>query len=179
MTIDDAVESLERFCLSLRDEVLRYNMSQLLAGVDVMLKARKRGWYQETRELVEFVKEHSAALLATPSLQGEPRIALEEVSLLAGRVMRQLSRVSLDVRPPGPYSARYPVGSTVRLRSRDELEAFMNSWKLHHALVAEQLRFADIETVVQSVAYYHGGDVIYTLRDAGAFGWLEPCLMGA
>jgi hypothetical protein len=54
----------------------------------------------------------------------------------------------------------------------------MADYTLHHALVPEQLRYADVVTVVKAVGYYHGGDPIYTLVDGGPSAWLEPCLEG-
>lgn len=77
---------------------------------------------------------------------------------------------------PGPYSERYPVGSAVRIASSEQLQEFLKTWKFHHALVPEQLKYAGMVTVVQAVGYYHGGDVVYTLRDTRDFAWLEPCL---
>jgi hypothetical protein len=82
-------------------------------------------------------------------------------------------------KPPGPYSERYPVGSPVKIAPFETLEEFMRTYKYHHALVPEQLRYAGMLTIVRTVEYYHGGDVIYTLEGTERFAWLEPCLRDA
>jgi|HubBroStandDraft_4_1064222.scaffolds.fasta_scaffold00003_272 hypothetical protein len=55
----------------------------------------------------------------------------------------------------------------------------MRTYKYHHALVPEQLRYAGMSTTVRTVEHYHGGDVIYTLEGTERFAWLEPCLRDA
>lgn len=77
-----------------------------------------------------------------------------------------------------PYKEAYPEGSRVRVANRAFLEQFMREWKYHHKLQLEQLSFADQETTVQSVGFYHGGDPVYTLRNLPGF-WLEQCLRPA
>ena len=79
----------------------------------------------------------------------------------------------------GPYASRYQPGSRVQIAPLAELKEFMSSYKLHHALAPEQLRYAGEATTVRAVGYYHGGDPVYTLEGAGDFGWLEPCLRDA
>ena len=73
------------------------------------------------------------------------------------------------------YHERFAVGAPVRIASRATLETFQRQWTYHHPLTAEQLAFADHEAVVAEVAFYHGGDPLYSL--AGIPGiWHEPCL---
>ena len=74
-----------------------------------------------------------------------------------------------------PYTNRFQVGDSVRIKTREMLEAFQEEWQYHHPLEAEQLEHADEITVVSTVGFYHGGDVIYTLETAPGV-WHEVCL---
>jgi hypothetical protein len=74
------------------------------------------------------------------------------------------------------YHALFDVGASVRIQSLDALRAFRESWKFHHPLAEEQLAYADCPATVASVGYYHGGDVLYALRDVPGI-WHEGCLM--
>lgn len=74
-----------------------------------------------------------------------------------------------------PYQERWPVGSRVRVVSRELLDGFSRTWHYHHALRPEQLPFAGRDTTVRGVGYYHGGDVLYEL-DAVPGLWLEQCV---
>ena len=76
------------------------------------------------------------------------------------------------------YHALFEVGSPIRIESLDVLRAFRGSWKFHHPLADEQLAFADRSAIVASVGYYHGGDVLYRLRDVPGI-WHEGCLKNA
>jgi len=38
-----------------------------------------------------------------------------------------------------PYHERFPVGASVRIAERAELERFRREWQFHHKLEAEQL----------------------------------------
>lgn len=53
---------------------------------------------------------------------------------------------------------------------------FKATWKYHHPLEGPQFQFAGLITTVAGIGYYHGGDVLYTLRDTGAYTWHEGCL---
>ena len=79
---------------------------------------------------------------------------------------------------PVPYKEAFPAGPTVRVADRPFLELFMKEWKYHHKLTSGQLAYADRETKVKGVAFYHGGDPVYTLDDIPGL-WLEPCLRPA
>jgi hypothetical protein len=37
-----------------------------------------------------------------------------------------------------PYQEQFPVGTTVRIAERAELERFQRTWQFHHKLEAEQ-----------------------------------------
>jgi hypothetical protein len=71
-----------------------------------------------------------------------------------------------------PYKEAFPAGSKVRIADRDFLEMFKDKWKYHHKLQSEQLIYADQEAIVKGVAFYHGGDPVYTLADVPGQ-WLE------
>lgn len=81
----------------------------------------------------------------------------------------------MDFPEPLPYKEAYPAGTTVRVADRAFLELFLREWKYHHKLRAEQLPFADTEARVEGVAFYHGGDPVYTLEGVPGL-WLEECL---
>lgn len=75
-----------------------------------------------------------------------------------------------------PYIAAFPVGTRVRVSSAATLTLFKTEWTFHHPLTDEQIHFADVETTVDDVSYYHGGDPLYQL--AGIPGiWHEQCLL--
>ena len=77
-----------------------------------------------------------------------------------------------------PYHALFKVGERVRIASMEQLRDFQAAWRWHHPLTVEQLDFASMESVVGSVGYYHGGDVLYNLRDVPGT-WHECCLQPA
>lgn len=81
----------------------------------------------------------------------------------------------MEIKEPIPYKEAFPKGTKVRVADRAFLERFMAEWKYHHKLQPEQLSYADRDTRVESVGFYHGGDPIYKL---GGFPgtWLEQCL---
>jgi hypothetical protein len=74
-----------------------------------------------------------------------------------------------------PYREKYPAGSSVRVVSRDKLDAFSSSWKYHNKLKPEQLEYAGQLAEIESVGFYHGGDVLYRLRNVPG-SWHEQCL---
>jgi len=77
-----------------------------------------------------------------------------------------------------PYEQAYPVESSVQIADRGSLEAFQRAWRWHHPLVPEQLAFAGRVARVESVAFYHGGDVLYLLKNVPGT-WHEDCLRRA
>jgi hypothetical protein len=77
-----------------------------------------------------------------------------------------------------PYRELFPVGTSVRVVPRSELERFVAEWKWHHPLEARQLEFGGALAVVESVGFYHGGDVLYELRGMPGT-WHEKCLLPA
>jgi hypothetical protein len=79
---------------------------------------------------------------------------------------------------PVPYKEAFPAGSRVRIAVGPLLNDFMKSWKYHHKLSPEQLDYADRETMVSEVGFYHGGDPVYKLVGIPGF-WLEQCLKSA
>jgi len=75
----------------------------------------------------------------------------------------------------GPYKADFPRDSKARVKGLLFLESFKKEWRFHHPLSDEQLNYAANEALVVSVAYYHGGDELYTLKDIPGI-WHERCL---
>jgi hypothetical protein len=79
------------------------------------------------------------------------------------------------INEPNPYKEAYPIGTKVRIANRALLEEFKRIWQYHHKLTEEQIEYADRETTVKSVGFYHGGDPVYGLADVPG-DWLEQCL---
>jgi len=79
------------------------------------------------------------------------------------------------MKEPIPYKEAFPVGTEVRIEDHAFLEDFMATWKYHHKLQPEQLAYAHRVVRVKEVAFYHGGDPIYTLEGIQGL-WLEQCL---
>ncbi|MGA8325761.1 MAG: hypothetical protein WB757_06725 [Candidatus Cybelea sp.] len=77
---------------------------------------------------------------------------------------------------PGPYKERFPAGCIVQVADEAALRHFKATWKHHHPLQESQVRFAGMMTTVSGIGYYHGGDVLYTLRDTDGETWHEECL---
>jgi hypothetical protein len=75
----------------------------------------------------------------------------------------------------GPYEADFPVGTRVRIKSRDFLKQFKDDWKFHNPLRILQLFWGGTVGTVSSVGYYHGGDELYHLRFVPGV-WHEVCL---
>jgi hypothetical protein len=175
------------------DRDLRFFASRLEGEIKITLQFKSGGMNTEAKYTVSFVKRHAQEFASDTRIDAETRMALEAIvkfadeilelpDTTANRVDRSAAisrREKLPRKPPGPYSERYPVGSPVKIAPLEELEEFMRTYKYHHALVPEQLRYAGMLTVVRSVGYYHGGDVIYTLEGTERFAWLEPCLRDA
>jgi hypothetical protein len=65
-----------------------------------------------------------------------------------------------------PYHERFPEGSEVRISDRTKLEDFRRAWKFHHPISAEQIAYAGTRDLVVGVAFYHGGDALYQLKNA-------------
>ena len=75
----------------------------------------------------------------------------------------------------GLYVADFPVGTTVRIKSRGYLQGFQRAWKFHHPLQEAQLEYAGSAAKVFSVSFYHGGDELYSLENVPGI-WNEDCL---
>lgn len=78
----------------------------------------------------------------------------------------------------GPYNPDFPVGTRVMVRDLEYLQKFHDSWKLHNRLLPEQLKYAGETAVVKDIAFYHGGDELYTLDGIPGV-WHEHCLIVA
>lgn len=84
----------------------------------------------------------------------------------------------MEFKEPVPYKEAYVAGTKVRIADRSFLEEFKREWKYHHKLDPEQLDYADRIAVVESVAFYHGGDPLYKLDGVPRL-WHEQCLRPA
>jgi hypothetical protein len=73
------------------------------------------------------------------------------------------------------YKEKFPAGSRVRIAEMEELEKFQRTWRYHHKLEPTQLAYAGKLAEVKGVSFYHGGDVLYELRDIPGI-WHEQCL---
>jgi len=74
-----------------------------------------------------------------------------------------------------PYNAAFPVGTNVRIASRERLERHCREWKYHHKLQPVQLEFGGSISTVKEVSFYHGGDQLYVLNDVPGI-WHEDLL---
>jgi hypothetical protein len=82
------------------------------------------------------------------------------------------------MKEPIPYKEAFPAGTEVQIAGQAFLEDFKATWKYHHKLQPEQLAYAGRVARVKEVAFYHGGDPIYTLEGIPGL-WLEQCLQPA
>jgi hypothetical protein len=73
------------------------------------------------------------------------------------------------------YKKKFPAGSRVRIAEIEELKKFQRTWRYHHKLEPPQLAYAGKLAEVKGVSFYHGGDVLYELRDIPGI-WHEQCL---
>ncbi|MGN6749073.1 MAG: hypothetical protein ACTHJS_10825 [Xanthobacteraceae bacterium] len=76
------------------------------------------------------------------------------------------------------YKENFPAGSRVRIAEMAQLEKFQRTWRYHHKLEPMQLAYAGKLAEVKAVSFYHGGDVLYELRDIPGT-WHEQCLASA
>jgi hypothetical protein len=74
-----------------------------------------------------------------------------------------------------PYQEQFPVGTRIRVKSRRLLEDFCRNWKYDHPISLEQIEAAGVTDTVKGIAFYHGGDVLYTLSTTPGT-WHEVCL---
>ena len=76
----------------------------------------------------------------------------------------------------GPYIEEFPVGTVVRIQTREFLEQFSRDWKWHHPLESDQLKYANSHARIKAVSFYHGGDELYVLENVPGI-WHEGCLI--
>jgi diadenosine tetraphosphatase ApaH/serine/threonine PP2A family protein phosphatase len=75
----------------------------------------------------------------------------------------------------GVYKEKYPKRTLIRIVDQSSLEEFRRTWRYHHPLASEQLAYAGSASRVESVGFYHGGDVLYSLKGIPGI-WHESCL---
>jgi hypothetical protein len=75
------------------------------------------------------------------------------------------------------YKASFLVGSKVRIADAARLLEFQRTWKYHNKLDSRQVAYAGQIANVDKIGFYHGGDVLYELRDVPGI-WHEQCLEG-
>jgi hypothetical protein len=74
------------------------------------------------------------------------------------------------------YKEDFPRDSWVRIQSSYDLARFTRpTWTYHHPLSEEQLKCTGAMARVAGVAFYHGGDPLYTLEGLAGL-WHEGCL---
>ncbi len=74
--------------------------------------------------------------------------------------------------------AKFAKGAKVRISARAALEEFLRTWQFHHKLQPEQLDYAGQVAKVISSGMYHGGDILYELKNVPGI-WHEQCLEAA
>jgi len=79
---------------------------------------------------------------------------------------------------PRPFYglAKFATGDRVKIVSKAALEDFFNSWKFNNPLEANQLAFGGSTARVEEVRMYHGGYIIYRLRNLPGL-WHERLLV--
>ena len=77
-----------------------------------------------------------------------------------------------------PYRETFAVGTSVRIANRPLLEQFRAEWRYHNPLNDSQLSYGGWVATVAEVAFYHGGDPLYTLTGIPGI-WHEGCLRPA
>jgi hypothetical protein len=75
----------------------------------------------------------------------------------------------------GLYNPEFPKGTRVRIASHELLREFEKTWTSHNPLHNDQLKFHDVEAIVEDVFFYHGGDELYKLKAVPGV-WHERCL---
>jgi hypothetical protein len=75
----------------------------------------------------------------------------------------------------GPYNEEYPMGTLVKVASREALEEFLRTWKYHNKLSPEQLEYAGKTGKIKWLGFYHGGDELYQMEGIPGI-WHEECL---
>lgn len=186
-TIVETREELQRLASIESDPDLKFALLRLDDDIDSVQLFRSAGRYTEAKYAAEYLRAHLCDFQRTPDanryssqLLADVREYMDEISALpdtVGSADRSAEIIARKNLPPGPEL--YPVGTVVRVVALEELEAFKKTWKLHHPLQDEQLRFAAHAMRVRSVGYYHGGDVLYTLDGADGFTWHEQTLRSA
>lgn len=128
----------------------------------------------------EDVDEHGNRddLIASGTVEPSPKSLRCLGSRWVLRMDRNGVRHESDLRstPKDIYKSAFVQGTRVRVAERAFLERFMNEWKYHHKLQPEQLAYAGTVAVVEKVSFYHGGDVLYNLKDIPGT-WHEQCLL--
>ena len=77
-----------------------------------------------------------------------------------------------------PYVEAFPRGTRVRVLDLEALERFRAEWKWRHPIQPEQMHYAGADAIVESVGFYHGGDVLYQLQGVPGT-WHAACLCAA
>jgi hypothetical protein len=116
------------------------------------------------------------------------RNAIKAVTKLMGKINWQIEYSKMSFGKPadhlggkrmgktkGYYNAEFPSGTKVRIAARKELEQFLEEWKYHHPLEQSQIAYAGEVAEVETVAFYHGGDELYTLKGIPGT-WHESCI---
>jgi|HubBroStandDraft_3_1064219.scaffolds.fasta_scaffold135644_2 hypothetical protein len=76
-----------------------------------------------------------------------------------------------------PHSAKFPLSSSVRIKSTGQLEAFSRNGKLHYPPSGEQMAYGGETDSVRRITFSIRGDVLYELKKAPGM-WHEQLLEG-
>lgn len=64
------------------------------------------------------------------------------------------------------YHSAFEPGDIIRVKNETYLLNFQKTWKYHHNISDEQIKYANRKDKVKKVYYYHGGDPLYELVNA-------------
>jgi hypothetical protein len=188
--VKDAVAALRALLPALHDKDLAFKITRLIGELELARAFKSAGNYTNAKYTATYLEKRIAELRSSekglPGLR-EPLDLAERITAMTlslpntvatvDRSAAVATRLAADAFPsPGTYAERYPVGSFVEVAPIEALTEFVRTWKYHHKLQPEQLRFAGQRLKVRSVGYYHGGDPVYELEGAEEYRWLEPCL---
>jgi hypothetical protein len=73
------------------------------------------------------------------------------------------------------YNPQFQKGALVEIVDLQTLEQFRALWKFVARPTDEQLQHAGVRTIVTGVSFYHGGYVLYELKDVPGV-WLSATI---
>jgi len=73
------------------------------------------------------------------------------------------------------YHPIFKKGDKIKINDKDYLLNFQRTWKYHHNITDDQIKYAERLAAVKDVYIYHGGEVMYALKSIPGI-WLEQLI---